>query len=174
MVLLQSFGPRGIGPLHGLVGAEHLHDFGKLLFGFCTFWMYIWFSQYMLIWYANISEETTYYVVRLHGLWAPLLLLNVCLNWVVPFLVLLLRGTKREPSVIVKVALAVLAGRCLDLYLMVMPPFAGPSPVFGLWEAGPLLLAGATLALVVLRTLAQAPIIPMRDPLLSGSLHHHQ
>lgn len=174
VVVLQNLGPRGVGPLHGLVTAEHLHDLGKLLFGFCTFWVYIWFAQYMLIWYANIPEETTHYVARLHGLWAPLFLLNICLNWLVPFLVLLLRGTKREPSVIVKVALAVLVGRSLDLYLMVIPPCAGASPVFGLWEAGPLLLAGATCALVVLRALAKAPIIPVRDPLLSGSLHHHQ
>ena len=174
VVLLQKLGPRGMGPLHGVVNAEHLHDLGKLLFGFCTFWMYIWFSQYMLIWYANVSEETAYFVTRLHGLWAPLFLLNICLNWVLPFLVLLPRRTKRAPSVIVKVAIAVLVGRYLDLYLMVMPPLAGPSPVFGMWEGGPLLLAGATLALVVFGALQKGAIVPLRDPLLSKSLHHHQ
>jgi hypothetical protein len=173
VVLLQNLGPRGMGPLHGQVSADQLHDLGKLLFGFCTFWMYIWFSQYMLIWYANIPEETTYYVARLHGLWEPLFLLNVCLNWVVPFLVLLSRGTKRASSVVVKVAIAVLVGRFLDLYLMVIPPFAGASPVFGVWEIGPLLLGGALLALVVLRTLAKAPIIPVHDPMLSTSAPHH-
>ncbi len=172
--LLRELGPRGVGPLHDFVNAEHLHDLGKLLFGFCTFWMYIWFSQYMLIWYSNIPEETRYYVVRLQGLWAPLFLLNICLNWVVPFLVLLLRRTKRESSVLVKVALAVLAGRCLDLYLMVIPPFAGRSPVFGLWEIGPLVLAGAIFTLVVFYSLAQSSIVPLRDPLFSESLHHHQ
>jgi len=174
VVLLCNLGPRGMGPLHGVASPEHLHDLGKLLFGFCTFWMYIWFAQYMLIWYANIPEETTYYVARLRGLWAPLFVLNVCLNWVVPFLVLLPQGTKRAPRVIVKVALVVLAGRYLDLYLMVMPPFAGASPVFGLWELAPVVLGGGVLALVVLRTLASAAIIPQRDPLLANSLHHHQ
>lgn len=174
VVLLQHMGPRGMGPLHGLVNAEHLHDLGKLLFGFCTFWAYIWFADYMLIWYANIPEETTHYVARLRGLWAPLFVLNVCLNWVVPFLVLLPRGTKRAPRVIVKVALVVLAGRYLDLYLMVMPPFAGASPVFGLWDLAPVVLGGALLALVVLRALASATIVPQRDPLLERSLHHHQ
>jgi len=174
VILLQKLGPRGMGPLHGLVSAEHLHDLGKLLFGFCTFWMYIWFSQYMLIWYSNIPEETTYFVARQHGLWAPLFYLNVCLNWVVPFVVLLGRGAKRESSVLFKVAVLVLAGHYLDLYLMVIPPFAGPTPVFGLWEAAPLLLAGAIIPLVVLRTLAKEPVIPLRDPLLSVSLRHHQ
>jgi hypothetical protein len=174
VVILQNLGPRGMGPFHGSVGAEHLHDLGKLLFGFCTFWMYIWFSQYMLIWYSNLPEETIYFVARQHGLWAPLFYLNVCLNWVVPFLVLLGRGAKRAPTVIVKVALVVLVGRYLDLYLMVMPPFAGASPVFGLWELAPVLLGGGLLALVVLRALASAAIIPRRDPLLSTSLHHHQ
>lgn len=174
VVLLQNLGPRRVGPLHGVVGPEHLHDLGKLLFGFCTFWSYIWFAQYMLIWYANIPEETTYYVARLRGLWAPLSVLNLCLNWVVPFLALLPRGTKRAPRVMVKVAMVVLIGRYLDLYLMVMPPFAGASPVFGLWELASIFLGGGLLGLVVLRALSGMAVIPQRDPLLSLSLHHHQ
>jgi len=100
VVALQRLGPRQVGPLHGVVTDEHLHDLGKLLFGFSTFWMYIHFSQYMLIWYANIPEETVYFVTRLEGLWEPLFLLNVALNWVVPFAVLLARprrGGGRRP-----------------------------------------------------------------------------
>lgn len=170
VVVLQRLGPRGIGPLHGVVSGEQMHDLGKLLFAFSTFWMYIWFSQYMLIWYANIPEETAHYIVGQRGLWAPLFMLNVALNWVVPFLVLLPQGTKREPRVLVKVALVVLAGRALDLYLMVMPPFAGPTPAFGLWEIAPLVLGGSLLVLVVLRTLAGAAVIPLRDPLLPATL----
>ena len=77
---------------------EHLHDLGKLLFAFSTFWMYIWFSQYMLIWYADISEETAYYVARLHNAWAPLFLLNMILNWAVPFAALLPRGRSAAPA----------------------------------------------------------------------------
>ena len=87
------------GPLRGVLNDEHLHDLGKLLFAFSTFWVYIWFSQYMLIWYTNIPEETTYFVRRTHGLWFALFLANVVLNWLVPFAVLLRRDTKRTADV---------------------------------------------------------------------------
>ncbi|MFB3819253.1 MAG: hypothetical protein ACE147_16450, partial [Candidatus Methylomirabilales bacterium] len=68
---------------------QHLLDLGRLLFAFCTFWMYIWFSQYMLIWYANIPEETAYFVRRLDPGWDALFLANMLLNWAIPFLALL-------------------------------------------------------------------------------------
>jgi len=113
------------GPLRGVLTEEHLHDLGKLLFAFSTFWMYIWFSQYMLIWYTNIPEETTYFLRRLHGVWFGLFLLNVLLNWVVPFAVLLRRDTKRARTVLAVVAAVVLVGRALDLYLMIFPSVVG-------------------------------------------------
>src|SRR5262249_54514930 len=113
------------GPLRDFVNEEHLHDLGKLLFAFSTFWMYIWFSQYMLIWYADIGEESVYYVHRLHNAWAPLFLLNIILNWVAPFAALLSRGAKRSPRALGRVAAVVLAGRTLDVYLMIGPPLYG-------------------------------------------------
>jgi hypothetical protein len=160
------------GPLRRLLRDEHLHDLGKLLFAFCTFWMYIWFSQYMLIWYANIPEEAQYFVRRLQGTWQPLFILNVFLNWIVPFLALLPRPAKRSASLLVKVAAVVLLGRWLDLYLMIMPAL-GDRPAVGIWELA-LAMGGAALFLAVFtRALRAAAIVPLHDPALQESLHYH-
>jgi hypothetical protein len=105
------------------------HDLGKLLFGFATFWAYIWFCQYMLIWYANLPEETGHYAARLAGGWSMLFYLNPILSWVVPFVVLLAAGTKRHAPTLAPVAIVVLLGRWLDCYLLVAPS-AGPLPGF--------------------------------------------
>lgn len=162
------------GPLRGLVTPEHLHDLGKLLFAFSIFWMYIWFSQYMLIWYANLPEEAVRFTQRLRGAWQPLFLANVVLNWLVPFLVLLPVATKRSGSVLAKVSAAVLVGRWLDLYLFVMPAISGDTPVIGPWEIGAALFAIGALALLVHRGLKGAPALPVRDPFLTDSLQHTQ
>ncbi|MBI4164528.1 MAG: hypothetical protein HY508_02210 [Acidobacteria bacterium] len=159
-----------LGPLHGVLNDNHLHDLGRLLFAFSTFWAYIWFSQYMLIWYANFPEETVYYTRRLHGAWQPLFLLNFFLNWVVPFFILLMRASKRSATTLMRVAVFVLVGRWLDLYLMIVPPHAGDWPPFGVWEVGPAVAAVALGLLASFHYLRQAPIIPVRDPLLAESL----
>ena len=106
-----------------------------------------------------------------HG--GPLFLLNLLLNWAVPFLVLLPRRTQQSPSVMVKVTTVILVGRWLDLYLMILPPFVGPRPVLGVWEIG--LMAGATalFALLLFDALHKAPLVPWKDPYLGESLHYH-
>jgi hypothetical protein len=162
-----------LGPLQGVLNEEHLHDLGKMLFAFTTFWMYIWFSQYMLIWYAHIPEETAYFVPRLHGNWEPLFLLNLFLNWVVPFLALLNRSAKRSRSLLAKIALVVLAGRWLDLYLMILPSVTSHSPAFGAWEIGPVLGGIALFLAVFFRASRTAAPVPLRDPYLVESLHYH-
>lgn len=130
---------------------DHLHDVGQLLFGFCCFWMYIWYSQYMLIWYTNIPEESAYFARRMTGLWGPLMAANVLLNFVLPFLVLLPKPNKRSASVMTKIAVIVLLGRWLDLSLMVLPVTAEFTQDFGIWElAAVVAAAGVTVA--VLRT----------------------
>ena len=155
---------RGTGPLRDFVNEEHLHDLGKLLFAFSTFWMYIWFSQYMLIWYADISEETTYYIARLKNAWEPLFLLNIILNWAVPFAALLSRGAKRSARVLGKVAVLVLAGRILDVYLLIAPPLVGPRPAFGIGIAGALAGAAGILVLAFYRGMRGAASVPVNDP----------
>jgi hypothetical protein len=162
-----------LGPLNGVLTEEHLHDLGKLIFGFSTFWMYIWFCQYMLIWYANIPEETIYYVRRLHGFWEPVFLLNLLLNWGVPFLVLLHVGAKRSRGMLVKICWVILVGRWVDLYLMIMPPIVGEQPVFGVWEVGLMLGAAGFFFLALLRVLPKANAVPSRDPFLAESLTYH-
>jgi len=165
---------RRMGAFRGVLTDDHLHDLGKLLLAFSTFWAYIWFSQYMLIWYADIPEETSYYVLRQHGAWSSLLLLNFGINWVVPFFVLLPRGAKRDAGTMVKVAVLLLVGRWFDLYLMILPPILGGVPAIGLWEVG-LLVGGIGVCVpAVVRGLRAAPIVPLRDPYLAESLHYHQ
>lgn len=104
-----------------------LHDLGKLLFAFSTFWMYIWFSQYMLIWYGNMPEETGYFAERLRGNWGVLFVVNVILNWAIPFLVLLPQWTKTNRVVLFRIAIVVLVGHWLDLYLSIFPSWRSPS-----------------------------------------------
>jgi len=171
IILLHWLGKHA--PLRDFVNKEHFHDLGKLLFGFTTFWMYIWFSQYMLIWYANIPEETSYYITRTQGWWLPLFVLNMLLNWAIPFAVLLPRGPKRDSSRLVKVAWVVMAGRVLDIYLLIVPATAGAIPVLGLWEIAPVCAAGAVFLLAFLRAIRQSPQVPHRDPYLAESLHYH-
>ncbi len=160
-------------PLSEVIRRDHLHDLGKLLFAFSTFWMYLWFSQYMLIWYANIPEETGYFVERQHGYWAPLMVLNLFLNWVIPFLVLLPRGNKQSPGVLVRISVVLLLGRWLDLYLMILPPFSAAAPAIGPIEIGLAAGAAGLFGYGLFAALKQAPLVPARDPHLEESLHYH-
>lgn len=172
VIILLVIRLRNHGPLRDFVNQEHLHDLGKLLFAFSTFWMYIWFSQYMLVWYANITEEAVYYVRRQQGLWTPLFLLNMLLNWAIPFLVLLPKSTKRNPGILAKVAVVVLAGRWLDLYLMIVPAVS-EKPAFGIWEAALGLGALGVFMLAFTRAFSSSAPVPVRDPNLIESLHYH-
>ena len=127
----------------------------------------------MLIWYTNMPEETSYYILRTQGPWGPLMVVNIVLNWIAPFFILLPRPCKRSASVMVKVAVIVLVGRWLDLYLMVFPSTVGSTPAFALWElAGVGLLIGA-FGWLFFRSFAKTSPVPVRDPLLGESLHYH-
>jgi hypothetical protein len=159
------------GPLAEVVRDDHLHDLGKLLLGFSTFWAYMWLSQYLLIWYANLPEEVSHYIRRTSGGWLPLFLLNVTINWVVPFLVLLPRSAKRHHRVLLGVSLLVLLGHWLDLYLLVMPEMRETPSL----NAAELIVAAGYMGLFLLmtsRALAAAPLVPLHDPYLSESLNH--
>lgn len=154
------------------VSREHFHDIGKLLFAFSTFWMYIWFSQYMLIWYANIPEEAVYFTRRMKGIWQPLALFNIGLNWVLPFLTLMPLATKRSPSALVRISAGVLVGRWLDHYLMIMPPVMGSTPKIGLSELGWAVLMLGLVSLTLRYGFHYQPSLPFGDPRLGLSIEH--
>jgi len=124
---------RGAGLLGARVDERHLHDLGTLLFGFSTFWAYIWVSQYLLIWYGDIPEEVTFYVARTTGPWSPWFFAAFALEWLIPFLVLLPRAAKRNPKILATVAALVLLGRWIDLYVQIGPPVLG-TPQVGVFE----------------------------------------
>jgi hypothetical protein len=159
------------GPWRGVYSEAHRHDLGKLLFGMSSFWMYAWYSQYMLIWYVNFPEETAHYVTRQAGALRPLFWLNVVLNWGVPFLALLPRAWKVNRKVLVNVGVVVLAGHGLDLFLAILPP------TLPRWEdivlPAAMSVGAIAAAWAVIRwALGRAGAVPVGDPCLVESLPH--
>jgi hypothetical protein len=151
-------------PLRTVLTADHLHDLGTLLFAFSCFWMYTWFCQYLLIWYVDIPEETVYFRRRLHENWPYLMYLDLALNWAIPFAVLLFRSAKRNLLVMGLVALVVLAGRWVDLFLMIAPSQAGVVAFPGLIEGGLLIGAAGLFFLVFFHSLGKASLVPITEP----------
>jgi predicted secreted protein len=152
------------------ITVEHRHDIGKLLFGFTVFWAYIAFSQFVLIWYANIPEETIWYLHRWHGSWKVVSLLLVVGHFVVPFIALLPRSAKRSATALGAVAVLMLVMHWVDLYWLVMPTLdehgAHPS-----WIdlAGLVFPLGCGALALALRA-KQSPVYPIKDPRLTESL----
>jgi hypothetical protein len=147
VIILITIAFRHFGILPNVNG-EHLHDLGKFLFGFSIFWAYLWISQYLLIWYSNIPEETVYYVDRVNN-FGTIFYVNVIANFLFPFLALMTRGAKRQPLYLAIVAVIVLMGHYLDLYLAIMPGAVGHETAsIGLLEIGlPFFYLAAFLAL---------------------------
>ena len=166
VAILLVVAMRRAGRLRGVVTADHLDDLGKITLGLSLFWAYIVYCQHMLVWYANLPEETTYYALRDQGGFGPLRMASLALSFGVPFLVLLLRRARRSEAVLVRVALVLLAGRLLDVYLLVEPPILGEAAL-GPWEIGPVAGALALYLRATLRALGAAPPVPARDPELA-------
>jgi len=165
---------RRSGIFAGIVNDDHLQDLGKLMMGFSAFWAYIWFSQYMLIWYSNLPEEVGYYMHRHSGAWAVIAGLNVMINWVVPFLVLLPRASKRSEGLMLKAAGLLLVGRWLDFYLGINPVFQPDAPLLGIWELAPVAFGVALFLIAFRRALGATQLLPTGDAYYEESLHHHQ
>jgi len=154
------------GPLSAALSEDHFHDLATLLFGFGCFWMYIWFCQYMLIWYANQPEETVYYFHRWQGAWPALMLLSVIFNWGIPFVLLLFRAAKRAPRVLGTVCLLVLVGRWFDLFTMIFPSQGDAASIPGPLELGLLCGAAGVTGLIFFWSFGNAPVVPLNDPRL--------
>ncbi|TAK66187.1 MAG: hypothetical protein EPO24_01770 [Bacteroidetes bacterium] len=155
---------------------EHFHNLGKLIFAFSTFWMYIWFSQYLLIWYSNIPEEVTYMVKRQHGSWLIFTIVNVLFNWVIPFFALLPSWTKKHEGLLLRVCIILLLGRWIDLFWMILPPFLPDAPVVNIWELAPMFCVIPGFFYLMFKSLAKRSIIPAKDTMLVESLplyHFH-
>jgi hypothetical protein len=160
------------------VNDAHLHDINKYAFGFCVFWAYIWISQYLLIWYSNIPEETIYFVKRYatedHEYlgYAPYFWANLFLCFVIPFLGFMSRNAKRDPKIFVPIAFIILIGHWNDIFQMVMPGAMLDKGSIGLIEIGWLLFFAGLFLLVVFRSLSRANLVPVNHPYLEESLHH--
>ena len=152
----------GRGPLRGEVRDDQLDDLGKIALSMALFWGYIWYCQYMLIWYTDMPEETSYYVLRREGGWGILSSVNVLMNWAIPFLALMPKRARRSESALLRIAWVMLAGQALNLYVLVAPPLMPDGPALGLWELGPLIGALALFLWLTLRGLTRAPLVPLR------------
>ncbi len=167
VLALLVIGLRKAGYLPG-VHAEHLHDLGKYVFAFSIFWTYLWFSQYMLIWYGNLPEETVYFRQR-HQEFNVLFLGTAASNFLIPFLGLMTRNAKRTPWVLAAVCGMVLCGHWLDFFLLIMPCTLGGQAEVGLIEIGMMLGFAGLFLWVVLRALSKAALVPVNHPYLKES-----
>jgi len=161
---------RSAGYLRGVVTLEHYHIMGKWMFAFCVFWAYIGFSQYMLQWYANIPEETEYYIVRNTESWWPLSMLLVVGRFFGPFAILLLQSIKKQPHRLSMIAGWILLMQALDMYLIVLPSLHGTGVRLSVWDLLCPVAIGCSLAFIYLRLVGRTSLFPVRDPRLIESL----
>ncbi len=154
------------------VNSNHLHDIGKFMFAFSIFWTYLWFSQFMLIWYANLPEEVTYYQVRWEN-YKLLWILNLFINFLAPFLVLMSRDAKRQRQILWVGGIIIVCGHWLDVFMIVMPGTRGAIAHIGLVEVGTMLGFLGAFLFVTFSELTKAALVPKNDPMIPESLHHH-
>jgi hypothetical protein len=147
-----------------LLREEHLYNLGGLLFAFTCFWAYIAFSQFMLIWYGNLPEETTFFKVRLEGSWLAVTVVLAFARFIVPFLLLLSRRAKVDPRTLTVVSLLVLAGQFLDLHWLIAPNVEAGGAVIAWQDFGPTLFMIALLLFSVARFMGRHSPVASRDP----------
>lgn len=154
------------------VNSSHIHDVSKFMFGISVFWTYLWFSQFMLIWYANIPEEVTYFVTRINDygitFWGAF-----AMNFIFPILLLVNTDFKRIYWIVVMGGVVILVGHYLDFFNMVMPATVGDRWFIGLPEISSLLFFGGLFIYVVFNALTKAPLLPKRNPFIEESKHFH-
>ena len=154
------------------VNDSHIHDLAKFMFGFSIFWTYLWFSQFMLIWYADIPEEVTYFVTRIEQYKLPFFGM-IALNFIFPLLLLMNSDYKRVNWFVVMTGIVILAGHYLDVFNMVMPATVGESWTIGVPELGAVMFFFGLFVYVVFSTLTKAPLVPKNNPFIKESKHFH-
>ncbi len=169
VLTLMTMGLQNSGRLTKIISPEHFHDYGKLMFGFTFFWGYIAFSQYMLYWYANVPEETAWYLLRFQNGWGNVGWVTLFATFCLPFLGLISRFAKRRRKILAFWAVWIIVAQWINLYWVVMPEFShsftislmdltGFIGVGGIWFAG------------ITKLATGAPLVPVKDPRLDESL----
>lgn len=154
------------------VNDSHIHDLAKFMFGISIFWTYLWFAQFMLIWYANIPEEVTYYVTRIQDYNLPFFGM-IAMNFLFPLLLLMNSDYKRVNWFVIMAGVVILAGHYLDIFNMIMPATVGDQWSIGLSEICSVLFFAGLFIFVVFRALSTAPLQPKRNPFIGESKHFH-
>ena len=154
------------------VNDSHLHDLAKFMFAISVFWTYLWFSQFMLIWYANIPEEVTYFVTRIEDYNLPFFGM-IILNFIFPFLVLMNSDYKRVPWFIVMAGVVILFGHYIDVFNMIMPATVGDRWFIGVPEISAILLFLGLFMFIVFYALSKAPLLAKGNPFIKESEHFH-
>lgn len=154
------------------VNSSHIHDLSKFMFGISVFWTYLWFSQFMLIWYANIPEEVTYFVTRINDygitFWGAFVM-----NFIFPILLLINTDFKRIAWIIVMGGTVILIGHYVDFFNMIMPATVGDRWFIGIPEISSLAFFLGLFIYVVFSALTKAPLVPKRNPFIEESKHFH-
>ena len=155
-----------------MVNDSHIHDLAKFMFGFSVFWTYLWFAQFMLIWYADIPEETTYFVARFTEYKIPFLGM-VVMNFVFPILLLINSEYKSKPWFVMIGGIVILAGHYIDVFVMVMPSAVGANWFIGIPEIGAVLFFIGLFIYSTFTAFSKANPVAIGNPFLKESEHFH-
>jgi hypothetical protein len=154
------------------VNDSHIHDLGKFMFGISIFWTYLWFSQFMLIWYSNIPEEVTYFITRIEDYNLPFFGMLV-MNFIFPILVLMNSDYKRINYFIVMAGIVIVLGHYMDVFNMIMPSAVGDQWFIGVAEIGGFLFFLGLFLFIVFTELTKAPLLAKGDPYMGESERFH-